>query len=170
MVSSACVPTKIWNVYVRTKLWNVKSERRNSQEMTKFPFNLSQRLSGDTIENFETEEFLIDIRHIGSFPRSRGKRFIALIDNTTTLGAVTKGRSSYWVLYKLCQKMDSVSLRTNLSVLDHGVPSELSHPGTLLDTIMSFTERIIDDVNSISLLLRASLQPTTVTEYTLCTR
>lgn len=82
--------------------------------------------SGYTINKLETEAYLIGIRHMASCPRSRGKRIIALVDNTTTLGAVTKGRESPWVLKKLCRKIASVSLSSDLVVLAHWVPSELN--------------------------------------------
>lgn len=58
--------------------------------------------------------------------REIGRRLIALVDNTTTLGAVAKGRSSSWVLNKLCRRISAVSLLSNIAVIGHWVPSTLN--------------------------------------------
>lgn len=80
---------------------------------------MQNKWSGETINKLETEAYLLGVRHMASCSRSSVKRVIAFVDNTTTLGAVTKSRSSSWGLNTLYRNLAAVSLRSNLSVQAH---------------------------------------------------
>lgn len=92
----------------------------------KTAFSSKWKWSGDNIDKLETKTSLLGLQHMASSPRTTGKRLLSLVDNTTTLGAVTKGRPSSWVLNNICREIDAVSLKANLCVLGHLIPSALN--------------------------------------------
>lgn len=53
----------------------------------------------------EIEADLIAARHMASCPLSRGLRVLAIVDNTSTLNAISKGRSSSQALNEVCRKI-----------------------------------------------------------------
>lgn len=54
------------------------------------------------INQLELEALLVSVRHMASCSNAHGHRSVSLIDNTSALGVVTKGRSSSWVMNKVC--------------------------------------------------------------------
>lgn len=82
------------------------------------------------INTVETEAALLAVRHMFSSPTLRGARVALLVDNTATLGAVAKGRSSVASLNNICRKIAKVLLSSHISLLSHWVPSELNPADT----------------------------------------
>lgn len=78
------------------------------------------------INHLETDAQLLAVRHMASCPETRGHRVLALMDNTSTLGAVAKGRSSSFALNTTCRKIASVLLDHNISQIAHWVPTALN--------------------------------------------
>lgn len=83
-------------------------------------------LYDDHINVLEAEAALLAFRHMYSTTLLRGQRVLSLIDNTSALGAVAKGRSSSYRLNKVCRKIAGVLLNAHLTPLCHWVPSSLN--------------------------------------------
>lgn len=78
------------------------------------------------INLLETEEQLLAIRHMASCPSSRECRVLVLVDNTSTLGEISKGRSSSVTINSTCKKIAHTLLRNQITKIPHWVPSELN--------------------------------------------
>lgn len=78
------------------------------------------------INQLETEAQLLAVRHMASCPSTRGHRVIAMVDNTSTLGAIAKGRSSSWAMNITCRKIAHALLASDITQLSHWIPSALN--------------------------------------------
>lgn len=82
------------------------------------------------INQFELEAFLLSVWHMTSFKKGRGHSIVPFSDNTSALGAVTKGRSSSWAMNKVCRKTAHFALKANFSCFGHWIPSEVNPSDT----------------------------------------
>lgn len=78
------------------------------------------------ISNLKTGAQLLAVRHMASCPFTHGHRVISPVGNTSTLGAIAKGRSSASTLNQTCRIILSVLLKSNITLLPHWVSSALS--------------------------------------------
>lgn len=66
-------------------------------------------ISRKHIGRLKTEAYLLAVQNLLPSPSNYDHKNLNLIDNTSTLGAVTTGGASYWSLNKVCRKIDHFS-------------------------------------------------------------
>lgn len=75
------------------------------------------------INLLETEEKLLSVLHLASIQSFRGLRFLALVEQKCSLGAITEVRSSSYALNTVCRNISQVFLEAHITQIPHCVPS-----------------------------------------------
>lgn len=116
-----------------------KEEERSSQPLVSASF--ATRLQGTLfktavstawrfrnlhINMLEAEAAVLATRHMATSPISRNCRVVLLIDSTSALGAVAKGRSSSRLLNNIRRRLAVAEIAANVQILAHWVPSALN--------------------------------------------
>lgn len=116
------------------------------------------------INHLETKAQLLAVRHMASCPSTRGHRVISLVDNTSTLGAIAKGRSSSPA--GLAERSHtSFSPQTSRSYLI-GSPLHSTLPTNRHAlSNMALRSVLLTELRTISPLRRASIASSTFRDY-----
>lgn len=67
---------------------------------------------------------MLTVRHMRYFHLSRGIRVLTIIDKTSNLGSVMKGRSCYSALKNVPRKIVHILLGSHITLLLHLIPSQ----------------------------------------------
>lgn len=78
------------------------------------------------INQLETDAQLLAVRHMTSCRSAGGHNVLALRDNTSTLRAVAKGRSSSFAFNKTYRRISSLTLANNITEIPHCIPTALN--------------------------------------------